>query len=63
MDAIDAMKPMATVAADDGLASAFGRFYKVPDLARLLKVSPGTLYGDIANYLKRRRLRVLTVAV
>lgn len=47
MDAINAMDHMG-MAADDGLASAFGRFYKVTDLAKHLKVSPGTLYAAVA---------------
>lgn len=46
MDAMNATNPMTSVATDDGL-TAFGRFYKVSELAKHMKVAPGTLYAAI----------------
>lgn len=47
MDAITATNLVDT-AAGDGLAATFGRFYKVTELAQLMKVAPGTLYAAIS---------------
>ncbi|RPE27319.1 helix-turn-helix domain-containing protein [Kitasatospora cineracea] len=46
MEANDSMEPMDQEA-DVGLTATFGKFYKVADLAVLMKVSPTTLYTAI----------------